>query len=72
MASCITNEKPGRRVFFGAMITEGIVTLIWAAAGMAFYGGVGPLNEVIQLHSNNAASRYLYDCRHKYLYYDRS
>lgn len=55
MARCITNEKLGRRVFFGAMITEGIVALIWAAAGMAFYGGVGPLNEVMQLHGNNAA-----------------
>jgi carbon starvation protein CstA len=55
MARCITNEKLGRRVFYGAMITEGIVALIWAAAGMAFYKGVGPLNQVMLDHNNNAA-----------------
>lgn len=55
MARCITNERLGRRVFYGAMVAEGIVALIWAAAGMAFYGGVGPLNEVMAEHNGNAA-----------------
>jgi carbon starvation protein CstA len=55
MARCITNEKLGRRVFYGAMVAEGIVALIWAAAGMAFYGGVGPLNEVMAAQQGNAA-----------------
>lgn len=55
MARCITNEKLGRRVFYGAMVAEGIVALIWAAAGMAFYGGVGPLNEVMLANNGNAA-----------------
>lgn len=55
MARCMTNEKLGRRVFYGAMVTEGIVALIWAAAGMAFYGGVNQLNEVMLAHNNNAA-----------------
>ena len=55
MARCITNEKQGRGVFYGAMITEGIVALIWAAIGMAFYGGVGPLNEVMVANNGNAA-----------------
>jgi len=55
MARCITNEKLGRRVFYGAMITEGIVALIWAAIGMAFYGGVGQLNEVMLAEKGNAA-----------------
>lgn len=55
MARCITNEKQGRGVFYGAMITEGIVALIWAAIGMAFYGGVGPLNEVMVTNNGNAA-----------------
>jgi carbon starvation protein CstA len=55
MARCITNEKLGRRVFYGAMVAEGIVALIWAAAGMAFYGGVGPLNDVMAAHKGNAA-----------------
>lgn len=32
MARCFSNEKQGRKVFYGSMITEGIVGLIWAAA----------------------------------------
>ncbi|HAQ21717.1 MAG TPA: carbon starvation protein A [Prolixibacteraceae bacterium] len=55
MARCITNEKQGRGVFYGAMITEGIVALIWAAIGMAFYSGVGPLNEIMVANKGNAA-----------------
>lgn len=56
MARCITNEKLGRRVFYGAMITEGIVALIWAAVGMSFYGGVGELNGIMLANKGNAAS----------------
>lgn len=37
MARCITNEKQGRPIFYGAMITEGIVALIWAAAASVFF-----------------------------------
>lgn len=55
MARCITNEKQGRPVFFGAMVTEGIVALIWAAIGMSFYKSVGGLNEVMQAQGGNAA-----------------
>lgn len=36
MARCIKNEKLGKRVFFGAMIAEGLVALIWAAAAIKF------------------------------------
>jgi carbon starvation protein CstA len=39
MARCIGNELQGRRVFYGSMIAEGIIALIWAAAAMSFYGG---------------------------------
>jgi carbon starvation protein CstA len=42
-------------VFYGAMITEGIVALIWAAIGIAFYSRVGPLNEVMIANKGNAA-----------------
>lgn len=38
MARCLTNERHGRRIFYGAMITEGIVALIWAAAAIKFAG----------------------------------
>lgn len=55
MARCLTNEKLGRRVFYGAMITEGIVAMIWAAIGMSFYGGVHELNTVMTEHQGNAA-----------------
>ena len=55
MARCLTNEKYGRRVFYGAMISEGIVALIWAAIGMSFYGGIRELNEVMTAHKGNAA-----------------
>ena len=37
MAKCIKNEKEGRQVFYGAMVAEGVIALIWAAVAMAFY-----------------------------------
>ena len=37
MARCIVNEKQSRPIFYGAMITEGVVALIWAAAATVFY-----------------------------------
>ena len=37
MARCMVNEKQSRPIFYGAMITEGIVALIWAAAATIFY-----------------------------------
>lgn len=40
MARTINNEAEGRRVFYGAMIAEGYVALIWAAAAMTFFGGL--------------------------------
>ncbi len=39
MARCLENESDGRKVFYGAMISEGIIALIWAAAAMTFFGG---------------------------------
>lgn len=47
MARCITSEKHGRKVFYGAMVSEGIIALIWAAAGVAFYNGTGGLAEAL-------------------------
>lgn len=37
MARCMDNERNGRSIFYGAMIAEGIIALIWATAGMTFY-----------------------------------
>ena len=40
MARCVNHEKLGRPIFYGAMITEGLVALIWATISMYFfYGG---------------------------------
>lgn len=48
MARCLPTESYGRRVFFGAMIAEGVVALIWAAAAMSFFpNGIDGLNEVL-------------------------
>lgn len=47
MARCLENEKYGRPIFYGAMVTEGIVALIWAAAAIAFTGGYGELQTAL-------------------------
>lgn len=47
MARCIKNEKLGRRVFYGSMVAEGIVALIWAAAASSFYGSVPELQNFV-------------------------
>lgn len=48
MARCLKSEKYGFPVFYGAMITEGIVALIWAAAATYFFHTNG-------MEENNAA-----------------
>ncbi|HAT62103.1 MAG TPA: carbon starvation protein A [Prevotella sp.] len=53
MARCLRKEKQGRPIFYGAMITEGVVALIWAGISMYFfyYGGwreVVPAEQVQQ------------------------
>ncbi|MGS0527416.1 carbon starvation CstA family protein [Zobellia nedashkovskayae] len=55
MARCMQNERLGRKIFFGTMITEGVVALIWAAAAMTFFGNVGGLNDAMLANGNNAA-----------------
>ncbi len=47
MARCVADENDGRKVFFGAMIAEGIIAMIWAAAAMTFFGGTVGLSEAI-------------------------
>jgi len=55
MARCIGNEKLGRRVFYGAMITEAIVAMIWATISMSFFGGIRELNDIMNEQNGNAA-----------------
>ncbi|MFA8450074.1 MAG: carbon starvation protein A [Bacteroidales bacterium] len=55
MARCMTNEKYGRKIFYGAMISEGVVALIWAAISMSFFGGIKELSETMAIEGHNAA-----------------
>lgn len=55
MARCLKNEKLGRRVFYGAMISEAVVAMIWAAIGMSFWGGIKELNDTMTANNGNAA-----------------
>lgn len=41
------NEKQGRKIFYGMMIAEGIIAMIWAAAAMSIFNGPVGLNEVL-------------------------
>ena len=52
MARCLTNEKYSRPIFYGAMILEGFIALIWATLGIAFYKGTTGLNDVLQSGGN--------------------
>lgn len=54
MARCMTNEQQSRPIFFGAMIAESIIALIWAAVAMAFFGGVEGLNSFMAENGNDA------------------
>ncbi len=47
MARCIKSESHGRSVFYGSMIIEGIIALVWATVGLSFYHGAGDLSGVI-------------------------
>ena len=54
MARCLTSEKQAKPVFFGAMISESIIALVWAAIAMAFFAGVEGLNDFMQQNNSNA------------------
>lgn len=56
MARCLKNEKLARPIFYGAMVTEGIVALIWAAAAIAFSGGYEQLTDYMASHGNSAGA----------------
>lgn len=45
MARCCTSEKQGHKVFYGAMVAEGIIAMVWAAAGVSFYENTQALLE---------------------------
>lgn len=47
MARCVPDEKCGRPIFYGAMIGEGIIALVWATLGMSFFHTPGELQAVL-------------------------
>ncbi len=55
MARCVNNERECRFVFYGAMISESVIALIWAAISMAFFYDGGGVSAVLAAHGNSAA-----------------
>lgn len=47
ISKCIQSEKDGRKVFYGAMICEATIALVWAAAGVSFYESTAALGAQI-------------------------
>ena len=61
MARCMKSEKQGHFVFYGAMVSEGIIALVWAAAGCALYEVTGGLNTGLAAALANGQSAAIYD-----------
>ena len=55
MARCLKSESLARPVFYGAMVAEGLVALIWAAAAITFTGGYAGLSEYMSSHAGAGA-----------------
>ncbi|NIZ19599.1 carbon starvation protein A [Entomospira culicis] len=55
MARCINKERDGRTIFYGAMIAESLVALIWAAAAMTFMGSIEGLRDIMQANQGDPA-----------------
>lgn len=58
MSKCMTTEKQGRAIFYGAMICEAVIALVWAAAGTSFYATAGALSHAL---SSTGPSAVVYD-----------
>ena len=48
MSRCLGNEKQGRAVFYGGMVAEGLIGLVWATVGMTFYQSPELLNAALK------------------------
>ena len=58
MARCTENEKEARFIFYGAMIGEGVIALVWCAVGLSFYDSLPDLLAAIKAGS---PSKVVYD-----------
>ena len=58
----LKNEKEGRWVFYGAMVAEGIIAMVWASAAIAFFwnkDGTGTgLKALLDIGGGNSKSVY--------------
>ncbi|MDO4265637.1 MAG: carbon starvation CstA family protein [Eubacteriales bacterium] len=61
MARCMKSERQGHFVFYGAMVAEGVIALIWAAAGCALYEKTGGLSTGLQAILADGQSAAIYD-----------
>lgn len=61
MARCMKSERQGHFVFYGAMVAEGVIALIWAAAGCSIYEVTGGLSTGLQEILANGQSAAIYD-----------
>lgn len=61
MARCMKSEKQGHFVFYGAMVAEGVIALIWAAAGCSIYEVTDGLSTGLSAILANGQSAAIYD-----------
>lgn len=61
MARCMKSERQGHFVFYGAMVAEGVIALIWAVAGCALYEVTGGLSTGLSAILANGQSAAIYD-----------
>ena len=61
MARCMKSERQGHFVFYGAMVCEGVIALIWAAAGCSIYEVTGGLSTGLAAALANGQSAAIYD-----------
>ncbi len=54
MARCLKSEKQGHFVFYGAMVAEGVIALVWAAAGCSVYG----VSALVEAGGGNSSTVY--------------
>lgn len=56
MVRCLKNERLARPIFYGAMVAEGMVALIWAAAAIAFTNGYAELAGYMSAHPDGPSA----------------
>lgn len=56
IARCVDDERKNRRIFYGAMVAEGVIALIWATVGIAYYNGTQGLYAAGNAINNNQSA----------------